>query len=335
MALMKNGRQGGFRPVREEAGQAGRARQESERSQTAALLHGFEGALVLSALCGLSACATAQDVGRAAHATGQAVERVLALPAGEIAAPPPEGDEEQAESQAPSRSEARPGVTSLSAPRLHVAQAGETMETIAARYGFEAVTLERMNGLVPPYQVRPGDVIVLPNPAVLVREAPRYTPPPVAAPAPPPPRTVLASRETPAYAPPSAPRPARTRARSGPAFYQRPSSGPILARFGAMANGGRLDGVELAAPPGAPILAAADGVVVYAGGDVPAYGNLVLVRHPDGGVTAYGYAGSLTVREGARVRRGDTLGQAGERGRIFFQVRRGAAAIDPAPLIGD
>jgi LysM repeat protein len=334
MALMQNGPQGGFRPERGEAGQERDARRERERSQTAAPHPLFEGALILSALCGLSACATAQDVGRAANVTGRAVERVMALPAGEIAAPPPEGDEEQAESQAPSRSEARPGVTSLSAPRLHVAQPGETIEAIAARYGFEAVTLERMNGLVPPYQVRPGDVIVLPNPAVLVREAPRYAPPALAGAAPPP-RTVLASRETPAHTPPSAPPPARARARSGPAFYQRPSSGPILARFGAMANGGRLDGVELAAPPGAPILAAADGVVVYAGGDVPAYGNLVLVRHPDGGVTAYGYAGSLSVREGARVRRGDTLGQAGERGRIFFQVRRGASAIDPAPLIGD
>jgi murein DD-endopeptidase MepM/ murein hydrolase activator NlpD len=234
---------------------------------------------------------------------------------------------------APASSRPSAGAVPLSAPRLHVAQPGDTMETIAARYGFEVVTLERMNGLVRPYQVRPGDLIVLPNPAVLVREAERYTPssrtsttPPAAAP--PPPRAVLASRtNAPAYTPPA-------RRHAGPAFYQRPVAGPIVAGFGMLANGQRLDGVEMAAQPGTPILAAAEGVVVYAGGDLPAYGNLVLVRHPDGGVTAYGYAGTLSVSEGARVMRGDALGTAGERGRIFFQVRRGSAAIDPAPLIG-
>jgi lipoprotein NlpD len=238
----------------------------------------------------------------------------------------------------PAPGSARPsaGAVPLSAPRLHVAQPGDTLETIAARYGFEVVTLERMNGLVRPYQVRPGDLIVLPNPAVLVREAERYRPSPsgssttqpASAAPPPPPRAVLASRTTPpAYTPPA-------RRHAGPAFYQRPVSGPIVAGFGMLANGQRLDGVEMAAQPGTPILAAAEGVVVYAGGDLPAYGNLVLVRHPDGGVTAYGYAGTLSVREGARVMRGDTLGAAGERGRNFFQVRRGSAAIDPRPLIG-
>jgi murein DD-endopeptidase MepM/ murein hydrolase activator NlpD len=246
-----------------------------------------------------------------------------------------QGDAAPAQPAPPS---ARPSAAAvpLSAPRLHVAQPGDTMETIAARYGFEVVTLERMNGLVRPYQVRPGDLIVLPNPAVLVREAERYRPSPsgssttqpASAAPPPPPRAVLASRTTPpAYTPPA-------RRHAGPAFYQRPVSGPIVAGFGMLANGQRLDGVEMAAQPGTPILAAAEGVVVYAGGDLPAYGNLVLVRHPDGGVTAYGYAGTLNVREGARVMRGDALGAAGERGRIFFQVRRGSAAIDPAPLIG-
>jgi murein DD-endopeptidase MepM/ murein hydrolase activator NlpD len=274
---------------------------------------GVYGAALFAALCiASSGVAPAQELRRGAQ--------------GDAAQPQP----------APGSARPSAGAVPLSAPRLHVAQPGDTMETIAARYGFEAVTLERMNGLVRPYQVRPGDLIVLPNPAVLVREADRYTPSPPSSSTPaaahpppaPPPRAVVASRTTaPAYTPPA-------RRHAGPAFYQRPVSGPIVAGFGMLANGQRLDGVEMAAQPGTPILAAAEGVVVYAGGDLPAYGNLVLVRHPDGGVTAYGYAGTLTVREGVRVMRGDTLGAAGERGRIFFQVRRGSAAIDPGPLIG-
>ncbi|MEJ0061217.1 MAG: M23 family metallopeptidase [Terricaulis sp.] len=67
--------------------------------------------------------------------------------------------------------------------------------------------------------------------------------------------------------------------------------------------GDGFDGIEIAASEGAPILAAADGDVVYAGADLPAYGTLVLVRHADGFVTAYGYARRALVREGQRVAR--------------------------------
>jgi lipoprotein NlpD len=84
-------------------------------------------------------------------------------------------------------------------------------------------------------------------------------------------------------------------------------------------------------------VAAADGDVVYAGSDLPAYGTLVLVRHADNYVTAYGHARRALVREGRRVRAGETIAELGQRSdgrpRLLFQVRQGTRAVDPTPLM--
>ena len=84
--------------------------------------------------------------------------------------------------------------------------------------------------------------------------------------------------------------------------------------------------------------AAADGEIVYAGDDLPGYGFLVLVSHADNYVTAYGYNRRALVREGQRVRAGETISELGQRpgqpARLLFQVRQGGAVVDPAPLLG-
>jgi murein DD-endopeptidase MepM/ murein hydrolase activator NlpD len=98
-----------------------------------------------------------------------------------------------------------------------------------------------------------------------------------------------------------------------------------------------MDGIDIAAPAGAPIAAAASGRVVYAGTDLPGYGALVLVQHPSGWVTAYARAGRLNVSEGDAVQRGQVLGLVGKIGaeptRLHFQVRRGRAARDPLSVL--
>lgn len=228
-------------------------------------------------------------------------------------APAPGHQGAQARYEPPASPDGRPA-QGFGGLRLHVARAGETMGSIAAQHGYPIEALERVNGIAPPYEVRPGDVILLPNT------------PPLAGHAPPP---------TPVSAPPSPPAIEAAAPARGSGFYARPVAGRIVAPFGAQANGRRLDGVELAAAEGEAIVAAADGEVVYAGGDLPAYDHLLLIRHGDGGVTAYGYARRLLVREGQRVRRGQAVAEAGARGRVLFQARRGTTAIDPAPLLGD
>jgi murein DD-endopeptidase MepM/ murein hydrolase activator NlpD len=196
----------------------------------------------------------------------------------------------------------------LPPPRFHTVARGETFEDVARRYNVDLRSLALLNRMASPYRVRAGDRIVLP--AMARAHAPAASPPPAVAP------TVGNAN----------------------ARFQSPLRGEIVARFGAQPGGARLDGLEIAGREGAEIVAAADGDVVYAGSDLPAYGTLVLVRHADDYVTAYGFARRALVREGQRVRAGQAIAELGPRPdgrpRLLFQVRRGAAAVDPAPLLG-
>jgi len=191
--------------------------------------------------------------------------------------------------------------------RLHRVAAGEDFESVARRYNVDLRSLALLNRMRAPYEVRTGDQIVLP--AIARESAPEAAPQTRPAPMP----------DTPMRA----------------ARFTWPVRGDVVTRFGAQPGGRRSDGVEINAREGDAIGAAADGEVVYAGSDLPAYGTLILVRHGDGFVTAYGYARNTRVRAGQRVRQGETLGEVGARGgRLLFQVRQGATAADPLPLLG-
>ncbi len=200
----------------------------------------------------------------------------------------------------------------LPPPRFHTVSRGESFEDVARRYNVDTRSLALLNRMQPPYRVRQGDRVVLP---AMAREIDV-----VAAPAPPPPRT--AAQPIPA----------------GSGRFAWPMRGDVVARYGAQSDGARLDGVEIAGREGAPITAAAEGDVVYAGSDLPGYGTLVLVRHADNYVTAYGHARRALVREGQHVRAGEAIAELGARSdgrpRLLFQVRQGSTPIDPMPLLG-
>ena len=208
----------------------------------------------------------------------------------------------------------RPGqVLNLPPPRVPRVAAGESFEDVARAYNVDLRSLGLLNRMRPPYEVRAGDQIVLP---ALARAWTAGAP------------AGMAST--------SGTMPAGAQAAQG--RFAWPVRGQIVSRFGAQGSGARLDGIEIAASEGAPILAADAGEVVYAGADLPAYGTLVLIRHEGGYVTAYAYARGALVREGARVRRGQQIAEVGPaargRPRMLFQVRRGREALDPAPLLG-
>ncbi len=112
-----------------------------------------------------------------------------------------------------------------------------------------------------------------------------------------------------------------------------PVTGPILARFGTLGNGRRSNGINIAAPLGTPVLAAADGVVAYVGA-LGSYGGLVLLRHGDGWITAYGNAEELLVTRGQAVKRGQPIARAGETGmanapQVHFEIRSKRVPVDP------
>jgi murein DD-endopeptidase MepM/ murein hydrolase activator NlpD len=117
-----------------------------------------------------------------------------------------------------------------------------------------------------------------------------------------------------------------------------PVRGKIISGFGPKANGLKNEGINIAVPEGTSIRAAADGVVAYSGNELKGYGNLVLIRHEDGYVTAYAHGSELFVKRGDTVKRGDVIAKAGQTGsvsspQLHFEVRKGAVALDPMKFL--
>jgi murein DD-endopeptidase MepM/ murein hydrolase activator NlpD len=130
----------------------------------------------------------------------------------------------------------------------------------------------------------------------------------------------------------------------GSGLFAWPLRGQILSSFGGRGSGPRNDGLNIRANAGDPVRAAAAGDVVYAGDQVPGFGNLVLIKHADGWVTAYGHLGRVEVRMQQRVEQGQQIGQAGSSGgvsepQLHFEIRYApspqerARPVDPALVL--
>lgn len=124
-----------------------------------------------------------------------------------------------------------------------------------------------------------------------------------------------------------------------PGAFRWPVKGRIVRGFGKRSDGTKNDGINIAVPVGTEIHAAEAGVVAYAGNELKGYGNLILVRHDNGYVTAYAHSDRMLVRRGDAVRRGQVIAKAGKTGsvaqpQLHFELRRGAKPVDPMPYLG-
>jgi len=143
------------------------------------------------------------------------------------------------------------------------------------------------------------------------------------------------ARNVPAYAPVSTQALAPLAAPAGDApTFAWPVSGRVISDFGATANGGKNDGINIAAAWGTPIRASAPGTVSYAGSELKDYGNLVLVKHSGGYTTAYAHAERLVVTRGDFVARGQVIGYTGQTGdvstpQVHFEIRSATTPVNP------
>jgi murein DD-endopeptidase MepM/ murein hydrolase activator NlpD len=233
----------------------------------------------------------------------------------------------------------------------HVMQSGESLYAIAQRYKVSVDELKHVNGITDSTKVWAGKVLAVPErvggvhasaapaaPAVprVVQVAPRVVAAPPAGPA--------ATQEP---APRTAARQSGTMTDASPALasaagkFRWPARGKILVGFGAQEpDGTRSEGINLAVPMGTDIHAAESGRVHYVGDGLKGYGNLILIRHPNGWVSTYAHADKALVKAGDEVKRGQVIGKAGMSGpvaqpQLRFELRKGSQPVDPLPLLAN
>jgi murein DD-endopeptidase MepM/ murein hydrolase activator NlpD len=256
-------------------------------------------------------------------------------------APPPPGPKPTAAAPAVTAS-ARPHAAGPVNSGVHVVAPGETLFKIARQYGKSVAEIARVNNIPPSGKLSIGDRLVIPG-ARIGSAKPEAEP--AAAPtksnggkvaagsAP----AQSASMVTPSADTPATETAAKATADATPGF-RWPVRGRIIAGFGPKPNGQQNDGIDVAVPENTPIKAAEDGVVAYAGNELKGYGNLVLVRHPNGYVTAYAHAKELMVKRGDQIKRGEVIAKSGQSGNVdapqlHFEVRKGSAPVDPMPFL--
>jgi murein DD-endopeptidase MepM/ murein hydrolase activator NlpD len=231
---------------------------------------------------------------------------------------------------------------------------GDTIQSIARRHGVTVSQIIAANRLTPPYGLAEGSELRLP-PGVRPVAAPAG----VAAVAPGDGGETLASlpdgrgdgtdpgdaadpveaaaaggAPMPVPEPPSQEQPGEDEVVLAGRGFLWPVEGQVISRFGPKANGLRNDGINIAAPAGAPVRAAENGVVAYAGNELKGFGNMVLLKHVDGWMTAYAHADSILVKKGQRVRKGQIIAKVGSSGgvaksQLHFEMRRNKKAVDP------
>jgi len=228
----------------------------------------------------------------------------------------------------------------------HTVAPGETMIGIAKRYKVPLKELAKANRVDPHTQLKMGDRLVIPGRMASAKPpapakstpAPAQSQPKVAAA----PATKVASIEPQhtarAVSPTANVQDESKSSASGSPSFRWPVRGRIIAGFGPKPNGQQNDGINLSVPEGTPIKAAEDGVVAYAGNELKGYGNLVLVRHPNGFVTAYAHASELLVKRGDTIKRGQVIAKAGQTGtvsspQVHFEIRKGSSPVDPTQYL--
>jgi murein DD-endopeptidase MepM/ murein hydrolase activator NlpD len=238
-----------------------------------------------------------------------------------------------------------PGETPSRAGKEHVIRQGETLYSVAQAHNVDIFALASANGLVAPYHIREGQTLTIPSsqassmPSTPAPRPVQEARAPVVA-SPPKPQLQREEAAAPKAAPPSVPvEQAATPIPAPPPItgdgFIWPVEGKVISAFGAKDQGNQNDGINISAPRGTPVRATENGVVAYAGNELRGFGNLVLIRHSDGWITAYAHNDELLVRRGQIVRKGQDIATVGTSGgvaepQLHFQMRQGKNAIDPS-----
>lgn len=225
----------------------------------------------------------------------------------------------------------------IPAPNHYKTKKGDTLYKVSRLFDTTTTELVRLNHLKKPYTLKAGQNIRLPSknrvntPAIQTASYQKN----------PAPKVVSVEREElpsniktseeklMAYTPP----------KSGKISFIKPVSGKIISGFGPKADGLHNDGINIKASKGDAVRAAESGDVVYSGQQIEGYGNMVLIRHRNGYLTAYAHMDKILIKNGDKVKRGQTIGTVGSTGNVktpqlHFEIRQGRDALNPKMILG-
>ncbi len=209
-------------------------------------------------------------------------------------------------------------IARIAGPTNHTVRKGDTLYSISRQSNVSVSALARLNNIKSPYRIAIGQKLILPkNRQVASTQYSRTAGVPKA------PKTGRSKKVPELKAPP------RTSSR-----FLWPVRGKVISRFGKKKGGLYNDGLNIAAAAGSPVRAAENGVVAYGGSELAGFGNLILIKHSGGYVTAYAHNSVLLVKRGQTVRRGQIIAKVGSTGavarpQLHFEIRKGRRSVNP------
>lgn len=222
----------------------------------------------------------------------------------------------------------------LPTKQYHTVQRGDTLYSISRQYNVDVTSLSRVNNLQTPYSLNVGDRLVLPASVGNVSAI----------------NSAGSGQSSSVKTTYSAPQMTYTPAKSAPVTdsyvapkarktkFDWPVKGTIISGYGNLGSGRKNDGINIKAALGTNVKAADNGTVAYAGNELKGFGNLILIKHNDGWITAYAHNDRLFVKKGQKVRRGEKIATVGSTGsvttpQLHFEVRSGKKAVNPRPYL--
>lgn len=219
--------------------------------------------------------------------------------------------------------------------KYYVVEKGDTVYSISKRHNIDMNTFSKLNDLEPPYALRIGQRLLLPDTIV------DYDDPPAT-------KTYAAKKSTTTTAKTKSSAKKATAkktstwkssskstvAKKRSSKFSWPVKGKVISKYGVIAKGRNNDGINIKAPLGTAVKAADGGTVAYAGNELKGFGNLILIRHNDGWITAYAHNDRLLVKKGQKVSKGSKIATVGSTGgvntpQLHFEIRAGKKAVNP------
>ncbi len=214
----------------------------------------------------------------------------------------------------------------LPTKQYHIVRRGESLYGIARQYNVDVTSLSRVNNLQTPYSLSPGQKLLLPaSVSSAAGSATAASSKATANAAQNTSKQTSYQRPAESYTPPASARKTK---------FMWPVNGTVVSGFGNLGSGRKNDGINIKAALGTAVKAADSGTVAYAGNELKGFGNLILIKHSDGWITAYAHCDRLFVKKGQKVARGEKIATVGSSGsvttpQLHFEVRAGKKAVNP------